>query len=491
MKKIAVLYVLNFVIHYSWAQHPATPFAESIQATEMKATLSILAADAMEGRLTGSRGQKMAAAAIAYDFKVAGLQTFGKSFEQPFHLFSANYSNATIEIDGSVFKNFQDFVFIAPWSSNKSLSVVFVGKSTDRELSGLNLVNKIALVWLDAIAPSSATQISELLKSKGAAGAFFYSNVRSKEFDSFAATLKKSTTSDPYSLEYPTDSWNEFGIFYVNETITSKLGWPRAKMEKWIRSNKETNRIGNQEVVFSSLYSIDTLFTENVLGYIEGSDKKDEFLAITAHYDHIGKELTGTDLINNGADDDASGTTAVLQLAKAFAEAKKNGHGPRRSILFMTFTAEELGLFGSEYYVRHPAIPLYKTVVNLNIDMIGRTDAAHAGKPDYVYVIGADKLSQELHTISETINNQFTKLEFDYTYNDEKHPSNLYRRSDHWNFAQFYVPIIFYFDGIHEDYHLPSDEAHKIEYDLLAKRTKCIFYTAWEIANRDERIKLD
>jgi hypothetical protein len=491
MKKLRAVCLLTLFIQYSWAQHPATPFAELIQVTEMKETLSILAADAMEGRLTGSRGQKMAAAAIAFDFKMAGLRPFGQGYEQPFHLFSANYSKATIEINGDRFKNFEDFVFMEPWSKSKSTTVAFVGKATERELAGIDLQNKIALVWLDAITPATATQIAKVLESKGASGAFFYPNVREREFSSFATALKRTISDNPYTLEYPTDSVRAFGIFYVSEKMTTQLGWPRTKMEKFTRSAKNSGRIIPIEVKFNSLFSIDTLLTENVLGYIEGTDKKDEFVIITAHYDHIGKELTGTDLINNGADDDASGTTAVLQLAKAFGEAKRRGLGPRRSILFMTFTAEEQGLYGSEYYVRHPIVPLYKTVVNLNIDMIGRTDAAHAGKPEYVYVIGADKLSQELNAISETVNNQFTRLQFDYTYNDERHPSNLYRRSDHWNFAQFNIPIIFYFDGIHEDYHLPSDEAYKIEYDLLAKRTKCIFYTAWEIANREERLKLD
>ena len=123
--------------------------------------------------------------------------------------------------------------------------------------------------------------------------------------------------------------------------------------------------------------------------------------------------------------------------------------------------------------------------------MIGRRDAQHAGSPPYVYVIGADKLSSELNRVSETANKNYTGLVFDYTYNDPAHPDNLYYRSDHWNFAKRNIPIIFYFDGIHEDYHQASDEVEKIEFDLLAKRTQCIFYTAWEIVNRDARITPD
>jgi Zn-dependent M28 family amino/carboxypeptidase len=235
-----------------------------------------------------------------------------------------------------------------------------------------------------------------------------------------------------------------------------------------------------------------TVKTENVLGFLEGTDKKDEVIVITAHYDHIGKSEKGSgDLINNGADDDGSGTVAVMELAGAFAQAKKDGVGPRRSILFMLVTGEEKGLLGSEYYTNHPVFPLEKTVVNLNMDMIGRRDAKYKANNNYVYVIGSDKLSTELHKLNERVNNTYTKLNFDYIYNDENHPERLYYRSDHWNFAKNNIPVIFYFDGIHEDYHKPSDEVSKIEFDILAKRAQCVFYTAWEIANRDERIMPD
>jgi Zn-dependent M28 family amino/carboxypeptidase len=180
-----------------------------------------------------------------------------------------------------------------------------------------------------------------------------------------------------------------------------------------------------------------------------------------------------------------------MQIAKAFAQAKSEGKGPRRSILFMLVTAEEKGLLGSEYYTQNPVFPLRNTVVNLNIDMIGRRDPQHRESPPYVYVIGADKLSSELNDISEATNKLYTNLIFDYTYNDVNHPDRLYYRSDHWNFAKNNIPIIFYFDGIHEDYHKPSDEIDKIEFDLLTKRTQCVFYTAWEIANREDRIAPD
>jgi Zn-dependent M28 family amino/carboxypeptidase len=225
---------------------------------------------------------------------------------------------------------------------------------------------------------------------------------------------------------------------------------------------------------------------------MEGTDKKDEVVIITSHYDHIGKRSSGEgDLINNGADDDGSGTVAVMALAKAFTKAKADGKGPRRSILFMTVTGEEKGLLGSDYYSKNPIFPLANTVVDLNIDMIGRTDPGHEGKKPYVYVIGSDRLSSELHKISESTNETYTKLDFDYMYNAEDHPDRIYYRSDHWNFAKNDIPIIFYFDGIHADYHKPSDEVDKIEFDNLQLRAQVVFYTAWELANRDKRIEAD
>jgi Zn-dependent M28 family amino/carboxypeptidase len=244
-------------------------------------------------------------------------------------------------------------------------------------------------------------------------------------------------------------------------------------------------------VQYKTTSEVKTTYSDNVLGYLEGTDKKDELVVITAHYDHVGKLKSGTgDLINNGADDDGSGTVSVLAIAKAFAQAKKEGKGPRRSILFMTVTGEEKGLLGSEYYSEHPIFPLANTVVDLNIDMVGRRDPQHK-TGDYVYVIGSDKLSADLHTLSEATNKANLNIAFDYTYNDQNHPERLYYRSDHWNFAKKNIPIIFYFDGIHEDYHKPSDEVDKIEFDLLEKRAQTVFFTAWEIANRDNKPKVD
>jgi len=225
----------------------------------------------------------------------------------------------------------------------------------------------------------------------------------------------------------------------------------------------------------------------NVLGYIEGTDLKEELIIITAHYDHLGKHDS---LTFNGADDDGSGTVATLEIAEAFMLAKKAGNGPRRSVLIMPVSGEEKGLLGSKYYTDHPIYPLENTVANLNIDMIGRLDDWH-DTANYVYLIGADRLSQELHDISETVNEKYIGLNLDYKFNEEDDPNRYYYRSDHYNFAKNNIPVIFYFNGVHEDYHKASDTVDKIDFKKIETITRLVFLTAWELANREERIVVD
>jgi hypothetical protein len=228
--------------------------------------------------------------------------------------------------------------------------------------------------------------------------------------------------------------------------------------------------------------------SENIWAFIEGTEKPEEILVISAHYDHVGMK---NGEVYNGADDDGSGTVALLEIAQAFMQAKKDGYGPKRSILFLHVTGEEHGLHGSRYYSENPLFPIANTIADLNIDMIGRRDDKHKSNGNYVYVIGSDRLSTELHNINEEANKKYTNLDLDYTFNDRKDPNQFYFRSDHYNFAKKGIPIIFYFSGVHDDYHMPGDDPEKIEYDLLAKRAKLAFATAWELANRDTRPVVD
>ncbi len=228
--------------------------------------------------------------------------------------------------------------------------------------------------------------------------------------------------------------------------------------------------------------------SENIWAFIEGSEKPDEVLVISAHYDHVG-ESDGE--IYNGADDDGSGTVALLEVAQAFAMAKKDGKGPKRSILFLHVTGEEHGLHGSRFYSENPLFPIANTIANINIDMIGRRDTMHSKSNNYVYVIGADRLSTDLYKITEAANNEYIKMDLDYTYDDRNDPQKFYYRSDHYNFAKNGIPSVFLFNGVHADYHKPTDTPDKIEYDALEKRTKLVLAMAWELANRDNRPIVD
>lgn len=261
--------------------------------------------------------------------------------------------------------------------------------------------------------------------------------------------------------------------FYVDNDIPSPLGYDNYYQR-----------------IPKSYFSKDSPSSQNVVAYIEGSEWPEEVVVISAHLDHLG---IVDDAIYLGADDNASGTAAVMEVAQAFALAKKNGYAPKRSLLFLHLTAEEIGLLGSSYYVKHPIYALENTVVNLNIDMIGRVDRIYEEKQEdnYVYIIGADRLSTKLHYISEAANNQFTQLTLDYKYNAEGDSNRYYYRSDHYNFAFRNIPVIFYFNGEHEDYHQPTDTPDKINYPLLQKRTQLIFSTAWYLANSAERLPVE
>tara|TARA_B100001758_G_C18345094_1_gene576552 strand:+ start:56 stop:1096 length:1041 start_codon:yes stop_codon:yes gene_type:complete len=279
---------------------------------------------------------------------------------------------------------------------------------------------------------------------------------------------------------YIANHFKELGLPACVETVDSYTKARRTSYyQKFKIRSDRLSRIWKKKVVVKG---------ENVLGYIKGTDLKNELIVISAHYDHLGKKDS---LIFNGADDNASGTAAIMEIAQAFMIAKKEGKGPRRSVLIIAFSGEEKGLLGSKYYTDNPVFSLEKTVANLNIDMIGRLDDLHQEESNYVYLIGADRLSQELHDISERVNEKNTQLDLDYRFNEDDDPNRYYYRSDHYNFAKNNIPVIFYFNGVHEDYHKATDTIEKIDYYKTQKITKLIFLTAWELANKDERLKLN
>ena len=477
------------------------PFATTITPDDLKKHLYIVAGKEMQGRETATEGQRKAAAYIENQFKTLGLQPGNNgNFQLGFPVFQDSLIESSIEVNGKHFDGNKDF-FINLSTANSSTilnsEVVFVGyginDSTRNDYKDINVQGKIVLVM--QIQPTSGgTSASSHYRTSP------FSIAREAQKNGAAAVLIVQNTvmrrGTPY-VKGPlyTEGFKKsiaLNSYMISEEIAKAImGADFDAAKESMKNGNPQSKIYSANVKLDYKKSINELASTNVLGFLEGSDKKDEYVFITAHYDHLGKR--GDSIIYYGADDDGSGTVSVLELAEAFTKAKTAGKGPRRSIVFMTVSGEEKGLWGSEYYSDHPVYPLEKTTVDLNIDMIGRTDPKRTkgDSSNYVYVVGDDKLSSDLRPISEAMNKKYTKLELDYKYNAPKDPERIYYRSDHYNFARKGVPIIFYFNGTHKDYHQPSDTPDKIDYAQMAKRAQLVFYTAWEMANRNEMLKRD
>ena len=452
----------------------ARKYAKTITDDDLTRHITLLSSDSLEGRETGKKGQKMAADYIQKHFESLGLQApVEGSYYQKFNLYQIHRGEAGMTINGRNFKNLKEMVYWASVPFEKDeVEIVYVNKAQKEDIEGIDVKGK----FLALQAEGQFTPILETLEEAGAKGALVFAEDSSRmnmvlRYGQYYATHGSLSRTEP-----STDGLASLVVY--KELAQEIFRKPLSALKIDDKANAELFAEINTEVIE----------TENVLGYLEGTEKKDEVIVLTAHYDHIGVQ---DGKVYNGADDDASGTTAVLEIAEAFVKAKKDGHGPKRSILFMPVTGEEKGLLGSAHYAENPVFPLENTVTNLNIDMIGRVDSAHMDNREFVYLIGSNRISTELHQISEAMNENYTKLELDYTYNAEDHPDRIYYRSDHWNFAKNGVPIIFYFNGTHPDYHQHTDTVEKIEFDVLKKRTDLVFYTAWEIANREDRLSID
>ncbi len=478
------------------------PFAASITEADLKKQLYIVAGKEMEGRETATEGQRKAAAYIESQFSSLGLLPGNNgNYQLQYPVYRDSMSGAGLMINGKSFELNNDFQPIIQLNNNSTQyfsEIVFVGHgivdSLYDDYGSINVKGKAVLMLGGSpsnykpkrgggfMSPSSSYGKVLNARNKGAVAVL----VVEGNFPRKAG----NTLGNMYTELYKdAQTPNTFIISEKTAEAITGAGW--AEMKE--KGKKEQLKSGvfpaNTAIEFQKKTQF--LQSSNVLGIIEGSDKKDEWLIITAHYDHLGKR---GDVIYYGADDDGSGTVSVIEMAEAFVKAKAAGKGPRRSILFMTVSGEEKGLWGSEYYSDNPTISLDKITANLNIDMIGRTDTERM-KPDtlnYVYVVGDDKLSSDLKPISETANAKYTKLVLDYKYNDPNDKDRIYYRSDHYNFARKGIPIIFYYDGmLKADYHKPTDTPDKINYTLLAKRAQLVFYTAWEMANRDSLLKRD
>ena len=498
-----VLYILLYFIlsTFVYSQNP-TVYAEDITAKELKSMLTIYASDAFQGREAGTEGEQMAVKYLRNEYQKLGISAAkpdGDYFQYvPLKLNTPPKVNLSIQ--SQKFSYYKDFINIlsGPTKNMRFESYIYVGygikdpnyndyknidvtgklvvaiagepKNAEGQyvVSGSNKISK----WSNVRQTLSAKQ--NLAKEMGAAA---FVLIDESLFKRYARYYKRNDQSEgKTNLSLDVNS-NPFYGFLVGDNIGNSL-------------IKEKNGLYYNDIQIDYKNKYESLVSENVAALIPGSEKPNEYIVISAHLDHIGIHHGA---VFNGADDDGSGTVAILEIAEAFQKAVQNGDGPKRSILLLHVSAEEKGLLGSQYYTDFdPIVPLENTVANLNIDMIGRTDPKRKkGKRNYIYLIGSDKLSTELHDISEMVNEKYTAIELDYTFNDENDPNRFYYRSDHYNFAKKNIPIIFYFNGTHEDYHKATDIVDKIQFDLLENRTKLVFYTAWELANRKERVVVD
>lgn len=480
------------------------PYATTITQDELKEHLYLYASDEFEGREAGTPGQKKAVAYLKSQYEALGIPAAKQdgNYFQNVPLEEVTTPTGSITINTTTFAVGEEVITFATTQGQYS-ELVYVGYGIEADgysdYNGLNVEDKLVLlkageptgpnntyllsgtqepsVW--SASPSEALEKKlTLAQEKGAKGILYFDPLIFPQYKEYFGFVKNEMS---HSMVLKEDIGNN-SIFFLSTKAAKAL-------KKDIEQNATPQTLSTN-LTFNIQNKNNTVNSENVVAFIQGSEKPQEYIVLSAHLDHIG--VTPDGQINNGADDDGSGTVALLEIAEAFTKAAAAGHRPKRSIVFLHVTAEEKGLLGSQYYTDYdPVFPLPQTVANLNIDMIGRIDPKREGDRNYLYLIGSDKLSTELHQLSEAVNNTYTKLELDYTYNDENDPNRFYYRSDHYNFAKHNIPIIFYFNGTHEDYHQPSDTPDKISYDLLENRTRLIFHTAWELANRANRIVVD
>jgi hypothetical protein len=483
MKRLlTVLVVICLVTFSAQAQDKAAvKYANTITPQDMKAKLSILASDDFQGRETGTPGQEKASKFLEDFYKKIGLQgPVDGTYRQKFTMYQSDWSDVYIKTKSGKKVNGTDIIFFgnAIMAKELKLSTVFVGKG--ETLDNMDVKGK------GVIAMASSREMLEKLNASGAKAVF----IISADDEQFKQTLPRQARRALLSrLRFDkVATGGESMVFYITKAIAAEM--LNSSTDKLDAAADNPASLKPRSVSLKVTEKLKELNTENMVAFLEGTDLKDEILVISSHFDHIGQNEDGT-VINNGADDDGSGTTGVMEIAEAFAQAAKEGNRPRRSILFLNVTGEEKGLLGSEYYSEHPLFPLDKTVNDLNIDMIGRVDPDHENDRDYVYVIGSEKLSSHLKVISEYANITYTGLNLDYRYDDPTDTNRFYYRSDHYNFAKKGIPIIFYFNGVHADYHRPTDTVDKIEFDVMAKRAQLVFHTAWILANRDKRTPVD
>ncbi|MBI1192540.1 MAG: M28 family peptidase [Bacteroidetes bacterium] len=496
---------------------PLVSAAATITDQELQEHLYLFASEEMQGRGTGLEGQRRAANYLETEFKAMGLKPVGNlpGYRQPFDLKEESWGDVYVESGGQRYAFLKDF-YAYPGMNNpvdlQADGFVFLGYGIDDSLysdyAGMDVQGKVLVImagepqnkegnyWLTGTNQRSDWSMNWRKKlgvatEKGARALLVISTLaegqlQQKNFVNYLNNPDMQLASETEGSPYVNS------LYLTVATGKGLFGKQVKVMDKGLKKINEKFEPASREIrnalAIKVQKQINSVTSDNVLGMVPGTDRADEYIVVTAHYDHLGFDSTG---IYYGADDDGSGTVALLEIAEAVQYAAAQGLKPRRNIIFMAVSGEEKGLLGSEFYTDNPAVPLEQTVTNLNIDMVGRIDKEHEENPFYVYIIGSDFLSTELHALSETAATTYPSVSLDYKYNNTTDPNRYYYRSDHYNFAKNNIPIIFYMNGNHNDYHQITDTPDKIRYDVLQARARLIFHTLWLVSQADKRPIVD
>ncbi len=503
--------------------------AEQITVAQIRDYLTFIASDEMEGRDTPSRGLDLTAKFLAMNLARWGLKPAGDdgTFFQKIALRRdlVNKEQTRVLLNDQNLAFGEDYIAL-PINADVRGQLVFAGngwfiKSKNMDAyKGIDAKGKIAVIFTSLSGLPRGVRSSDL--SSGKPGEDWMDPVQYARKQGAIATVIVPDFQFLANWERNRQRLSERSTTVVEKfqpAETSQLPgiMITPRIANLLFQGEKQNATALFEATFggempepfelspSKKMSItasskgDAIATQNVVAVFEGSDPllKDEYVALGAHYDHIG---IGTpvkgDAIYNGADDDGSGTTALLAIAEALAKAPTRS---KRSVLFNWHAGEEKGLWGSRYFTEYPTIPLQKIVAQINIDMIGRSKKEgdtnprnnSLSGPNEIYVIGSKMMSTELGELTEAVNKEYLNLTYNYRYDDPKDPNRFFFRSDHYNYARKGIPIVFFFDGEHEDYHRPGDEPQKIDYEKMQKIVRTVFLTMWEIANRPTRPKVD
>ena len=493
---------------------PSPDATNGINIVDLKKHLNFLASDELGGRYTFSQGNRIAArycAAQLESYGYHGAARDGSFFQKvplAYRQVEAAKSALTFNFAAAKkeFKYGDDFLAQKLMDMNVKGELVFVGhgivssKTRRDDYEGIDAKGKIIVAInaepeaLKAEGIQHSDEIEQIAEQRGAVAMILISP------SDVWHELKGTGTGEQLSLPpRPNQSGKLFPTVLAGPSLIKAIAAALSKPASSLLA------FGGKPVKAATLNYTGELKVgvtvkeappaQNVAAVLEGSDAKlkEEYVVLSAHYDHL--ETSGDGQVYNGADDDGSGTSAVLEIAQAFSIER-----PKRSILIVFHTGEELGLFGSEFNTDYePVVPLKKLVANLNIDMIGRsrangdTDARDKELTDKnsLYIIGSDRLSKEFHKLNEQTNADTQKMRFDYLYNDDKHPQRFYYRSDHFHYGKHGIPIVFYFTGVHRDYHQMTDDVEKIDFAKMERISRMIFAFGWRLANLDHRLIVD